>query len=304
MKAKFKIAAFVLLAILVVTCKNKEADHYKESINSGKATILVDETLTPIIEDQVQIFESNYDAKIALESKSETEVIQKLATDTSQIAVLARVLNRNEEEIFKNKKIIPRITKIATDAIALISNKNDKDTIIALQDVIAFMQQKPSKIKGLVFDNPNSSTARYINELAGIKRFPEKGVFSFKTNDEVIKYVSENSGIIGIVGMNWIDDPKPETQPYIDKINVLSVKGKSSNSYIFPSQNNIAEGIYPLARDLYIVNCQGYAGLGMGFSSFVTSETGQRIILKAGLVPVKTPSRQILIRNAKETIKK
>ncbi|GEP51704.1 phosphate ABC transporter substrate-binding protein [Flavobacterium noncentrifugens] len=304
MKAKFKVAAFVLLAILVITCKKKEAGHSKESINSGKVTILVDETLTPIIEDQVQIFESTYDAKITLESKSEAEVIQKLANDTSQIAVLSRGLNPNEEQIFKNKKIIPRITKIATDAIALISNKNDKDTIIALQDIIAFMQQKPSSIKGLVFDNPNSSTARYINELAGIKSFPEKGVFSFKTNDEVIKYVSENSGIIGVVGMNWINDPKPETQPYLEKINVLSVKGNSSNSYTFPSQNNIAEGIYPLARDLYIVNCQGYAGLGMGFSSFVTSETGQRIILKAGLVPVKTPSRQILIRNGKETNKK
>jgi hypothetical protein len=28
----------------------------------------------------------------------------------------------------------------------------------------------------------------------------------------------------------------------------------------------IAEGKYPLARDLYIVNCQGYSGLGMGFA--------------------------------------
>jgi hypothetical protein len=34
-------------------------------------------------------------------------------------------------------------------------------------------------------------------------------------------------------------------------------------------QNNIAEGTYPLARDLYIINCQGYSGLGMGFPSFV-----------------------------------
>ena len=304
MKTKLKIAAFILLSILVVTCNKKEADHSKESINSGKATILVDETLTPIIEDQVQIFENKHQAAITLESKSETEVIQKLVNDTSQIAVLSRKLNSHEEQIFKNKKIIPRVTKIATDAIALISNKNDKDTLVALQEIIYFMQQKPSRIKGLVFDNPNSSTARYINELAGIKGFPEKGVFSFKTNDEVIKYVSENTGIIGVVGMNWINNPKSDTQLYLEKINVLSVKGKSSNSCIFPSQNNLAEGIYPLARDLYIVNCQGYAGLGMGFSSFVSSEVGQRIILQAGLVPVNTPTRKILIRNGTETNKK
>ena len=297
MTAKFKIIPFVLLAVLVVTCKKKENIHSTESINSGKATILVDETLTPIIEDQVQIFENKHQAKITLESKSETEVIQKLVNDTSQIAILTRKLTPQEEKIFENKKIIPKVTKIATDAIALISNKSSNDTLVDLQDVIAFMQQKPSKIKGLVFDNPNSSTARYINDLAGIKSFPDKGVFSFKTNNEVIKYVSENDGIIGIVGMNWINNPQPEMRLYIERLNVLSVKGKSSNSYTFPSQNNIAEGIYPLARDLYIVNCQGYPGLGMGFSSFVSSEIGQRIMLKAGLLPANTPGRNLHIRN-------
>jgi phosphate transport system substrate-binding protein len=44
---------------------------------------------------------------------------------------------------------------------------------------------------------------------------------------------------------------------------------------ILPSQNNLAEGTYPLARDLYIINCQGYSGLGMGFASFVAGDIGQ-----------------------------
>jgi len=305
MSAKFKIIPFVLLAsVLVITCKKQESAHSNESINSGSATILVDETLTPIIEDQVQIFENKHGAKITLESKSEAEAIQKLVNDTSQIAILTRKLHPNEEQLFENKKIIPKITKIATDAIALISNKRSKDTVVDLQDVIAFMRQQPSKIKGLVFDNPNSSTARYINELAGVKKFPEKDVFSFKTNDELIKYISENDGIIGVVGINWINNPQPQMRTYIENINVLSVKGISSNSYTFPSQNNIAEGIYPLARDLYVVNCQGYAGLGMGFASFITSEIGQRIMLKAGLVPVNTPGRRLHIRNDLENNQK
>ena len=62
------------------------------------------------------------------------------------------------------------------------------------------------------------------------------------------------------------------------------------------AKNNIAEGKYPLARDLYIVNGQGYSGLGMGFSSFVAGDIGQRIILKSGLLPAKIPSRRITIR--------
>lgn len=301
--SKIKFFAAALLGIFVITCNSKEVKA-KETINSGKITVLVDATLTPIIEDQVEIFESQYDVKIALEPKSEAEIIRKLTVDTSQIAVLTRKLNPREEQIFTNKKIVPKITKIATDAIALIANKNNKDTLIALQDVIAFLQQKPSAIKGLVFDNPNSSTARYLNELAGISTFPKEGVFSFKTNEEAIRYVAENDGLIGVVGINWLYGPSPKMKPFVEKVNILSVKGLNGNEYYYPSQNDMAEGKYPLARDLYVVNCQGYAGLGMGFTSFISSETGQRIILKSGLVPAKTPGRKILISNGIEKNKK
>ncbi len=54
---------------------------------------------------------------------------------------------------------------------------------------------------------------------------------------------------------------------------------------------------YPLARDLFIINCQGYSGLGMGFASFIAGEIGQRIVLKSGLLPVRTPGRKLKIRN-------
>jgi phosphate transport system substrate-binding protein len=150
-------------------------------------------------------------------------------------------------------------------------------------------------IKGLVFDNLNSSTARYLNSLAGIKTIPEKGVFSFKTNEEVIKHVSENDGMIGVVGVNWLSQPQPDMQKYVDNVSALSVKGLTGDGYFLPSQNNIAEKKYPLARDLYIINCQGYSGLGMGFASFVGGDIGQRIILKSGLLPVRIPTRKFTI---------
>jgi phosphate transport system substrate-binding protein len=34
---------------------------------------------------------------------------------------------------------------------------------------------KANDCKGLVFDNPNSSTARYMKELAGIEELPKEG---------------------------------------------------------------------------------------------------------------------------------
>ena len=291
---------FVLFFIgfLFVMCNQQEKKNTnKESILKGTATILVDETLTPIIEDQVAVFESKYDAKINIVSKSESEVVISLFKEKSGIAVLSRNLTIEENKIFEQKKITPKITKFATDAIALISNKAHKDTLIDLKNVIEFMQGKQnSSIKGLVFDNPNSSTVRYMNDLAGIKEIPQKGVFSFKTNQEVIKFVAQNEGMIGVVGVNWLFQPMPDMQQYVNKVNVLGVKSLSGGDYYMPSQNNIAEGKYPLARDLFIINGQGYTGLGMGFASFVAGDIGQRIILKSGLLPVRIPGRKIMIR--------
>lgn len=296
MRNAAKLSSLVLLVLFFTAC-NKSNNRNQETILKGKATLLVDETLKPIMEDQIEIFESRYEAKIKLDAKSENEVIQALVKDTSSIAVLSRRLNADEMKVFASRKIIPKTTPIAIDAIVLISNTNSNDTLVALSDVLEFMRGKEqTKIKGLVFDNPNSSTVRYMDSLAGLSSIPKKGVFSFGTNNEVIKFVSENAGMIGVVGLNWLSQPSPEMKKYVDKVNILSIRGLKDSNYYFPDQNNIAEGKYALARDLYIVNCQGYSGLGMGFASFVAGDIGQRIILKSGLLPVKVPPRKLNIR--------
>jgi phosphate transport system substrate-binding protein len=292
------IIGFLLLSLLFVFSCQTKTDKNEETIIKGNATIYVDESILPIVEDEQAVFESQYEAKLHLVPKSENEVLNSMLNDTAKIAILTRKLSADELKSFKAKKISPRITPFAIDAVAFIKNKTANDTLIALQDVVDFVHGKSvPTIKGLVFDNANSSTVRYISEMAEITVINQKNIFSFKTNEEVVKYVAENKGMIGVIGMNWIFQPPLELQEVVDKVNVMGVKGLNSNEYVFPTQDNLALGKYPLARHLYIVNCQGYSGLGMGFGSFLTGERGQRIILKSGLVPERTPGRKIVIRN-------
>lgn len=296
MSKTVKFLTLIFLVFLSVNCTKKE-EKKEETILKGTASILVDETLVPIIEDQIEVFESYYDATLTIVAKSELEVVNSLLEQENKIAVLTRDLSVTEKKVFEQKKIIPRTTKIAIDAIAFIANQNNKDTLIALQDVVSFMQgQSSSKIKGFVFDNPNSSTVRLLTSISGIKTIRTDQVYSFKTNEEVIKFVAQNEGMIGVVGVNWLSQPMPKMQEFVDKVNVLSVKSLTGKDYYLPNQNDLAEGKYPLARDLYIVNCQGNSGLGMGFASFVAGDIGQRIILKSGLLPVIMPGRRLNIR--------
>ncbi|HEX8268348.1 MAG TPA: substrate-binding domain-containing protein [Flavobacterium sp.] len=295
---KYSLLFLLIPIVFAILMCNRKDNTEEETILKGTASILVDETLTPIIEDQVAVFESEYDAKITLLPRSEAEAIQALLKDTAQIIILPRKLTEQENRIFANRKIIPKVTIFGTDAIALISNKAVNDSLIALQDILNFMNGKSTgNIQGLVFDDPNSSTLRQLTDLAEVGQAPEKGIFSFKTNEEVIKFVSENRGMIGVVGLNWLAQPTAGIQDVSEKVQILKVRGLTDNQYYFPSQNNLAEGKYPLARDLYIVSAQGFSGLGVGFSSFIAGERGQRIILKSGLLPVRIPGRKVLIRN-------
>jgi len=294
-----KVFALITFVFLFAMCNQKsKSESDKESILKGAIDVTVDETIKPIVEDQVAVFEGTYDAKISIKTKSEAELINDLANQKAKVVITARDLTQEERDRFVKNKINPRVTPFAIDAIALISNKSNNDTLIALKSVIDFMQGKSDpRIKGLVFDNPNSSTVRYMKDLAKVKEIPVNGVFSFKTNDEVIKFVSENDGMIGIVGVNWLSQPTANMLEIIKKINVLSVKGLKDDKYYSPTQNDLAELKYPLARDLYIINCQGYTGLGMGFASFISGDIGQRIVLKSGLLPVRTPGRKLQIRS-------
>jgi phosphate transport system substrate-binding protein len=294
---KYIIILPILILVFVLSCNKKDPNAPKsDTILEGKTSILVDESLLPIVEDQLAVFENSYNSKITLLPQSEKEGIISLTNGKADVIFLSRELNKEEQTIFKQKKILPRSTPFAIDAIALIRNKKSNDTLIAMKEVIDFMKGNKNSIKGLVFDNPNSSSARYLCELAGINSLPQQGVFSFKTNEDVIKYISENDGMVGVVGINWMYQPKRTMQKYVDLVSILSVKGSDNTEYVYPSQDNVAKRKYPLARVLHIINCQGYEGLGMGFSSFVAGEIGQRIILKSGLAPIREPSRNISIR--------
>lgn len=291
------IVGFLLVILLFVfSCQKKNKDI--DTMTEGKATFYVDESILPIVEDEVAVFEAEYKAKLHLISKSENEIVNSLLKDTAKVAFLTRELSDNELKAFKSKKINPRVIPFATDAVAFIKNRTTNDSLVALQDVIDFMRGKAvPTIKGLVFDNPNSSTIRYLATISGIATTNQTNMFSLKTNEEVIKYVAENKGMIGVIGINWIFQPPLDLEEVVNKVNVLAVKDVNTSEYFFPTQENLASGKYPLARHLYLINCQGYSGLGMGFSSFLASDRGQRIILKSGLVPEHTPGRKILIRN-------
>jgi len=304
---KIALKLSVLLGVAFLTfqmgCKkpSDNPEEIEETPVSGKATVSVEETIFPIMEDEVIIFENDYNrAKIELHKKTETEILKSIFQNSSQVVVLPRTLDSVELKNFKSKSIIPRITEIGTDALAFIVNAKEKDSTITTEEIVAVMLGKKStRIKNLVFDNANSSSVRTIRELANVQVLPKEGVFSLNSNEELIRHIAANPGTVGVVGVNWLLQAPKDLQPYVENVKVLGVNNNKlkDNKFYKPTQSAIAKGDYPITRKLYLLNFQGTTGLGMGFASFVAGNKGQRIILKSGLVPAIMPSREILVKD-------
>lgn len=290
---KRQIYLFALAAVMITACGRKSAKT-DETPTRGHAVVAVDETFFPMIEGQVQVFESRYKyARMDILCRPEAQIGALLLSDSVQLAVLSRELTPRETAHFEARKIIPRITEVAWDGIALIVSRENPDTLICAETLKAMLRGQ-NRSRTLVFDNPASGTVRSMQEFAGTDTL--RGVYSLRSNREVIRYVASHPEAIGFTGTDWLYEADSAGRQYVNSIRVLAV-GERATGYARPTQNDIAEGRYPFTRKIYLVNCQGTAGLGMGFASFLAGDVGQRIALKAGLVPVTYPKREIIIRN-------
>lgn len=306
MKKPVLLFGLVLAAGLgvFVSCKDDKTttdNKPAETMLAGTLTIQADNTVQPIVEDVLAVFQSVYaNAKITQVNRNEGDIVKALLNDSASVAILTRTLTEGEEAHFAKVGIKPRTTLFATDAIAFVASRAAKDTVLSIDDVYRIMKgEEPSMAKQLVFDSANSSTVSYLMAKTGVDKIPLKNVYSLKNTTEVLTFVDKNPNAIGVIGVNWLVQPPVELEQSIKNVRVLAVnnvkKGAAGKEYYKPSQSNIAAGLYPFTRNVYLLNYQGKQGLGMGFANYVTAPDGQRIILKSGLVPVNIPPREIEI---------
>lgn len=285
----------------------------QKSNTAGNIRISVDETLMPVIEEELNVFLADYpEANITPEYVSEQEAIRALLLDSSKVAIATRALTEEEETQFRNKyQYTPRSTKIAVDAVAFILNKANHDTLLTAEEVRSIFRGEVTRWDELydgnidddiriVFDNPYSSTIAAVKEFAGVEKLDSARMVAADKNTEVISYVEDHPNALGVIGVNWISHPQDSAaQAFLGSINLVGVapdQGKPGHGqYYKPYQAYLAQGYYPIPRDVYVINAGTSISLGTGFVSFLASERGQLIIFRGGLLPARQPVRLINI---------
>ncbi len=303
-RISYILVGLTLTAALCSSCsKQKSKDGRTDTYSSGTISFVSDESFSPIIDEELQVFGYDYpEAHVTPIYTSESDAINQVLNEKAWLALTARDFKPKEKADLEARNFRPTALKLAYDALALIVNNNNADTLISSKDVVDIMngdittwdELHGGKHKGLitiVFDNPKSSTVHFVEDsILGGKPIKNKNVFAVDKTADVIKYVEENPEAIGIIGNNWLNDKRDSTNLTFNKnIRVMSasrVHPATEASSRKPYQYYIYSGEYPFIRTIYALLNDPRRGLPWGFAHFIESPKGQRIILKAGLLPV------------------
>lgn len=287
-----KLTSYIFVGLtlsvcLFSSCNNKKnKDGRTDTYSSGTISFVSDESFSPIINEEMQVFENDYpQAKVTPIYTNESDAITQLMNGKTWLAFTTRDFRPSEIQALRAKKFIPQSVKIAYDALALIVNKSSKDTLISVTDFKNIMTGKTTRwnqiYKGskggiitVVFDNPRSSTVHWVEDsLLGSKPIVNPNVVAVNKTAEVIAYVEKHPGSIGIIGNNWLNDKRDSTNLTFNKnIRVMSVSKvhpATATSGRKPYQYYIYNDEYPFIRTVYALVNDPRQGLPWGFAHFI-----------------------------------
>ena len=289
----YTFVGLTLVAALWASCSDKKPKSGRtDTYSSGVISFASDESFSPIIEEEREVFEFTYKkAKVNPIYTNESDGMQMLLDKKTCLLITARDYKPEELQSLKDRGNNPRTIIIAYDGLALISHKTNTDSCISVKDFVRILNGEATKWSdiypgskrgeiALVFDNQKSSAVHYVQDsLLGGKPIANPNVTAALTSAEVVNYVAKTPNAIGIIGSNWLNDKRDTTNLTFNKdIQVMSVskleKATPLNSWK-PYQYYIYNDNYPLIRTIYALINDPRNGLPWGFAHFLESPVGQ-----------------------------
>jgi len=282
------------LLLLLAGCKSFKEQEAELPDNKNKGTINVsaDESFKPVIDEMVQVYESQYPkAKINIQYKPEAECLNDMLTDSVRMIIATRHYNEDEKSLMLDSmKKSPRSMVIARDGIAIVVHPSSPDSLFTMKDIREVLTGRFKKNLIPVFDGLKAtSTVRFIiDSVLRVDTLTSRAMAA-RSSEAVLDYVSKNPNAVGFIGVSWIGNPEDTSQlSFLKKIRVANVECTDiPGAFVKAYQANIYIKRYPMVRDLVYILKENYNGLGTGFANFMSGEIGQLIFKRAYLAPAQ-----------------
>lgn len=308
MTVRHNVLAAALAAASLLALWGCESER-PESPTKGQVTMAVSESVAPLLMEEKRIFEELYvQARVAIEVNSDREAIARLFNDSITVIVSARPLNAEEREVQKRFRLPVHEHKIAIDAVAVIVNNENPLRQLRTTQLDSILRGTATRWSDLGWKGSSSKIAVCLPEINSATyevvgtRILNGGLYApaakvAATSLEMIQAVVKDPAAIGLVGMNWMKDRA-------DQVRLLELADPNApdslgtrGKYFAPYQAYVYQKYYPIIREVFVYSTADNYGVAAGFTSFLTSGPGQKIVLNSGLVPATMPVRLVETTN-------
>ena len=220
--------------------------------------------------------------------------IASLINNTVDIANASRRIKPEEIENAQANGVEPLEYVIARDAIAVIVHPDNPIKVLTIPQISAIYtgeitnwKQLGGEDRPIVRLSRETNSGTHVYFLENVLRMGEKEselLFSMNTlllpsSEGIIKEVGQNPNAIGYDGLGYITE----------EVKVVGVAVNPGQDYIYPSVETVNNGLYPIARELYMYTNGQPDGVLKEYMDWIFSEEAQQIVADLGFVPISQP---------------
>lgn len=282
---------FTVGVCIVLGACSPDAPIGKEQVIVPTDTIFVasDSSQKVILNSLIEVYEAlNPTRKVIPIYTREKKLYDYIHTNQVDLILRSYLLTDLEKKDIEKRKLIPKINAFWTDGLAVIAAENFNKDSLTETELIAVLNKRSDEFH-IIIDNSNTASYDLIYEKYAVDQ-QQVNVYASGSEDSVISAVKQHSNYIGLIGSSYYTVAKEHLPKGVKLLGLVPVGKKKAE---LPFQDQLYNGVYPLTRQIHGINVGARDSSGSAFASFILSERGQRIILKAGLLPAKIPPRTI-----------
>lgn len=270
----FNIAKKVVFGLTILFFMTGVTHAAQSIVIKGSTTVL------PIAQAALEAYmKANKDVQISLSGAGSGDGIKALIDKTTDIANSSREIKKEEITLAETKGVKPVACVVAFDALIPVVHPNNKIKDLSIDQLSQIYQGKITNWKEVGGENlkivvisrdSSSGTFESWDHFIMKKAKVTPRAQMMASNGAIVTAIANNRYAIGYLGMGYINK----------SVKPLQVNGVAGSAQSVLSQK------YPLARELYMYTNGEPTGEVAKFIAFVKSAEGQKIVTKAGFVPV------------------